>query len=67
MNPHNCRSERILIKAMSDLSVFFFESQQVCCVSTAIEPEWITADACAILEIKNASDTLASFDEYKRV
>lgn len=56
-----------MIKAMSDLSVFFFESQQVCCVSTAIEPEWITADACAILEIKNASDTLASFDEYKRV
>ncbi|MBD2527546.1 hypothetical protein [Nostoc sp. FACHB-133] len=51
---------------MSDLSVFVFESQQVRFVGTLEKPEWVAADACAILEIKNASDTLASFDEYKR-
>lgn len=36
---------------MSDLSVFFFKSQQVCCVGTAMEPESIAADICAIFSI----------------
>ena len=51
---------------MSDLSVFVFESQQVRFVGTAMEPEWIAADVCAILEIQNVSQALTSFDEDER-
>ncbi len=46
---------------MSDLSIFVFESQQVRFVGTAMEPEWIAADVCAILEIQNVSQALTSF------
>ncbi|MEA5507672.1 BRO family protein [Halotia wernerae UHCC 0503] len=51
---------------MSELSIFVFESQQVRFVGTAEKPEWVAADVCAILEIKNASDALTSFDEDER-
>ncbi|WP_375513476.1 Bro-N domain-containing protein [uncultured Nostoc sp.] len=51
---------------MSDLSIFVFESQQVRFVGTPEKPEWVAADVCAILEIKNVSDALANFDEDER-
>ncbi|WP_193200822.1 hypothetical protein [Nostoc sp. MG11] len=44
---------------MSELSVFVFESQQVRFVGTAEKSEWVAADVCAILEIKNVSDALS--------
>ncbi|MCC5670310.1 hypothetical protein LC653_42645 [Nostoc sp. CHAB 5784] len=43
-----------------------FESQQVRFVGTLEKPEWVAADVCAILEIKNVSDALANFDEDER-
>jgi prophage antirepressor-like protein len=46
---------------MSDLSVFVFESQKVRFVGTPEKPEWVAADVCAILEIKNVSDALTPF------
>lgn len=51
---------------MSDLSVFVFESQEVRFVGTLEKPEWIAADVCTILEIKNVSDALANFDGDER-
>ncbi|AUB44493.1 Prophage antirepressor (plasmid) [Nostoc flagelliforme CCNUN1] len=51
---------------MSDLSVFVFEAQQVRFVGTVEKPEWVASDVCAILEIKNPSDALGSFDEDER-
>jgi len=51
---------------MSDLSVFVFESQEVCFVGTLEKPEWIAADVSTILEIKNVSDALANFDGDER-
>ena len=51
---------------MSDLSIFVFESQEVRFVGTPEKPEWVAADVCAILEIKNPSDALGSFDEDER-
>jgi prophage antirepressor-like protein len=41
---------------MSDLSIFVFESIEVRFVGTPEKPEWVAADVCAILEIKNPSD-----------
>ncbi|BBD70755.1 prophage antirepressor [Nostoc commune NIES-4072] len=51
---------------MSDLSIFVFESQEIRFVGTPEKPEWVAADVCAILEIKNPSDALGSFDEDER-
>ncbi|WP_193200431.1 Bro-N domain-containing protein [Nostoc sp. MG11] len=51
---------------MSNLSVFEFEGREVRFVGTADKPEWVAADVCAILEIKNVSYALTSFDEDER-
>jgi prophage antirepressor-like protein len=51
---------------MSDLSIFVFESIEVRFVGTSEKPEWVAADVCTILEIKNPSDALGSFDEDER-
>ncbi|MBD2473148.1 BRO family protein [Nostoc sp. FACHB-145] len=51
---------------MSNLSVFVFESQEVRFVGTPENPEWVAADVCAILEIKNVSDALTSFDQDEK-
>jgi prophage antirepressor-like protein len=64
VNPYLINFGEILV--MSDLSVFVFESQQVRFVGTPEKPEWVAADVCVILEIKNPSDALASFDEDER-
>lgn len=39
------------ITAMTNLTVFAFEGQQIRCFGTAENPEWVAADVCAILEI----------------
>ncbi len=47
---------------MTKLSIFAFEGQQVRCVGTAENPEWVAQDVCNVLSIKNARDALADFD-----
>ena len=51
---------------MSELIIFGFENQQVRFVGTPNQPEWVAQDVCAVLEIKNVSDTLAKFDEDEK-
>jgi prophage antirepressor-like protein len=51
---------------MTNLSVFTFENQPVRLVGTAEKPEWIAQDVCNVFAIKNASDTLANFDEDEK-
>ncbi len=47
---------------MTNLSIFAFEGQQVRFVGTADCPEWVAADVCSVLGIKNARDTLTDFE-----
>ncbi|NJO94332.1 MAG: hypothetical protein HC820_08295, partial [Hydrococcus sp. RM1_1_31] len=51
---------------MTNLSTFTFESHPVRFVGTAEKPEWVAQDVCNVFAIKNASDTLASFDEDEK-
>ena len=51
---------------MSNLTVFQFESQEVRFVGTAIDPWWVAADVCLILEVKNPSQAIARLDEDER-
>ncbi|MGK7876673.1 MAG: Bro-N domain-containing protein [Xenococcaceae cyanobacterium] len=51
---------------MSDIIIFGFENQEVRFVGTFDKPEWVAQDVCAVLEIKNVSDTLAKFDEDEK-
>ena len=43
---------------MTDLQVFKFEGYEVRVVGTPDAPEWIAADICAVLGIKNISQAL---------
>jgi prophage antirepressor-like protein len=51
---------------MSTLSTFTFENHPVRFVGTPQQPEWIAQDVCNVFAIKNASDTLASFDRDEK-
>ncbi|OKH31169.1 hypothetical protein NIES2101_41790 [Calothrix sp. HK-06] len=51
---------------MSNLTVFNFESKEVRFVGTADKPEWIAADVCAVLDIRNNRDALSRLDEDEK-
>ena len=44
----------------------FYEGHHVRFVGTADKPEWVAADVCAVLGIKNVSHALADFEDYEK-
>lgn len=53
--------------AMSNLSMFAFEGQEVRFVGTAEKPEWIAADICECLELSDTSKALEPLEADERV
>jgi prophage antirepressor-like protein len=51
---------------MSNLAVFQFESHEVRFVGTAIDPWWVAADVCCVLEIKNTRNAYARLDDDEK-
>ncbi|PHJ69118.1 hypothetical protein VF14_02980 [Nostoc linckia z18] len=51
---------------MSSLTVFQFESKEVRFVGTALDPWWVAADVCAVLDIRNSRDAIARLDEDEK-
>jgi prophage antirepressor-like protein len=51
---------------MSNLTVFQFESKEVRFIGTAIDPWWVAADVCAVLDIRNSRDAIARLDEDEK-
>ncbi|MBW4668415.1 MAG: hypothetical protein KME60_13555 [Cyanomargarita calcarea GSE-NOS-MK-12-04C] len=51
---------------MSDLTVFQFESKEVRFVGTPIDPWWVAADVCGVLEHSNPSSAIARLDEDEK-
>jgi prophage antirepressor-like protein len=50
----------------TQIITFVFEAQQIRFVGTSDRPEWIAADVCAVLEIKNVADALSRLDEDEK-
>ncbi|MHC5771191.1 MAG: BRO-N domain-containing protein [Nostoc sp.] len=51
---------------MSNLSVFSFESQEVRFVGTAEKPEWVAADVCACLQLRDTSKALETLEPSEK-
>lgn len=49
-----------------NIESFQFEEYEVRFVGTADVPEWVAKDVCDVLGIRNASDTLAEFDDDEK-
>ncbi len=48
------------------ISVFEFDGQQVRIVGTADEPQWVAADVCEVLGIKDPSDAVEPLKDYQK-
>ncbi|MFN6572426.1 Bro-N domain-containing protein [Dendronalium sp. ChiSLP03b] len=51
---------------MSNLTVFQFESHEVRFVGTAIDPWWVAADVCAVLQHSDTSKAVSRLDEDEK-
>lgn len=51
---------------MSSLSVFDFEDHPVRFVGTPDAPEWVAADICGVLGVKNVSDAIERLEDYQK-